>query len=275
MPSPEQRSVFVVIDAAQDRPLALERILWLIKHQKEAGDTDVEFTLKVFLGVDSDNSDTSADNPGMFREASWFREKVLDPLESCGVDFTVELSWSTDWYGAIIKKMEVSQPAILILPLISMPRESDRVFNESIWRLMRTATCPVLVVRPGAREDRAVVLAAVNFQSHKPDYQQMNEDLIARSKWLADIANADVHVVNAYSDSLNYPDRAQLAASTGLESSKIHVHAGDPDDVISNVAAEIDADLVVIGARNRGSRWRGNTSDRIITKVNCDILAVN
>ncbi len=82
-------------------------------------------------------------------------------------------------------------------------------------------------------------------------------------------------MVNAYSDSLHYPDRAQLATKTGVDSNKIHVKGGSPEDVIAEVAKEVNADVVVIGTRKRSSRWRGNTAERIITRVNCDILAIN
>ena len=87
--------------------------------------------------------------------------------------------------------------------------------------------------------------------------------------------NAELHIVNAYEDSLNYPDRAELANKTQVDTAKIHVRAGDADEVIATLAKELKADLVVLGTRKRSSRWRGNTSEKIVTKVSCDILAIH
>ena len=119
------------------------------------------------------------------------------------------------------------------------------------------------------------MLAAVNVQSHKPEYQRLNDLIIKRARWMAEGYGADLHLVNAYDDSLNYPDRGQLANLSGIDSSNIHVRQGDPDEVIAKVVKDVDADIVVLGTQSRYNRWRGNTSERIITRIDCDILAIN
>ncbi|HUH37297.1 MAG TPA: universal stress protein, partial [Spongiibacteraceae bacterium] len=79
----------------------------------------------------------------------------------------------------------------------------------------------------------------------------------------------------AYSDSLHHPDRSRLARESGVDRANIHTRVGDPEVVIADVAREIDADIVVLGTRSRASRWRGNTSERIITRVECDVLCIH
>ena len=164
---------------------------------------------------------------------------------------------------------------MILLPMVARPSSHERIFNESVWRLLRTVDCPVLIVQPGSPEERNKVLAAVNFQSHKPEYQLLNDVIIGRSQWIASLYSADLHFVNAYSDSLNYPDRTQLANKTAVDTAHIHVTAGAPDEVIADTVKSLGVDLVVLGIRNRSSRWRGNTAEKIITQVNCDILAIN
>ena len=271
------RTVFVVVDPAQDRPLALERILNLARGQSNSDRDEAEKggRLHVFVAVDCDNTDTNANNPAMHRNGRWFLENIVEPLEASGLRFHLEMSWSSDWYGAIIQRSKELKASLIMLPLLSNPSEAARLFNESIWRLMRTAECPVIVVRPAAQTERSIILAAINLQSHKPEYQRLNDVIITSSQWIARTYGSELHFVNAYSDSLNYPDRTQLATRTGVDTAHIHVLSGDADDVIAKTAKEIGATVVVIGTRNRSSRWRGNTAERIITKVECDILAIN
>lgn len=271
-----ERNIFVVVDPSQDKPLALQRVLHLA-HPEWGSSREYYHNAKshIFLAVDSDNTDTSAENPAIHREGRWFFEQVVEPLESSGLKFELELSWSNDWYGSIVQEAEKAGAELIVLPLVSTPSEKGRIFNESIWRLLRTAKCPVLVVRPNSPQKRLVILSAINIQSHKPEYQRLNDLIITRTQGVAESHNAELHFVNAYSDSLHYPDRSQLASKTGVPSGNIHVRSGAPEDVIAEVAKEINADLVVIGTRNRGLRWRGNTAERIITKVDCDILAIN
>lgn len=47
---------------------------------------------------------------------------------------------------------------------------------------------------------------------------------------------ADFHVVNAFMNSMNYPDRSKLANETNLLSDKIHVEAAYTDEAVSKVA---------------------------------------
>lgn len=273
MPDSTERPVFVVVDPAQDRPLALERIL------KMTRGLGAEFQrpskIHVFVAVDCDNTDTDASNPAMHRDSVWFTNNIIQPLEASGFDFTLEMSWSSDWYGAIIQRSKQLGAALIMLPLLSNPSEAGRLFNESIWRLMRTALCPVIVVRPNVQIDRSIILAAINVQSHAPEHQRLNDLIISRSQWIARTYDAKLHFVNAYSDSLNYPDRTQLANRTEVNTANIHVVSGEPEVVIADTAKKIGATVVVIGTRSRASRWRGNTAEKIINKVNCDILAIN
>lgn len=267
-------TIFVVVDPSQDKPLALQRVLSAAKPEK-APEYYRNARVHIFLGVDVDNTDTSASNPAVHRPGRWFFDQVVEPMEQSGLNFELEMSWSSDWYGSIVQEAERANAELIMLPLVSNPSEKGRIFNESIWKLMRTAKSPVMVVRPNSPPERKVILSAINIQSHKPEYQRLNDLIITRTQGVAKQHNAELHFVNAYSDSLNYPDRSQLAAKTGVDSANIHVKSGNPEDVIAEVAKEINADVVVLGTRSRGSRWRGNTAERIITRVDCDILAIN
>ena len=95
---------------------------------------------------------------------------------------------------------------------------------------------------------------------------------------LAKSYGADFHVVNAYIDSLLYPDRGRLAKHTGLSQSNTHVEQGYTDEVISRVAKKIDADVVIIGTLGQTGLTktrRGNTAERVISALDVDVVVVN
>jgi universal stress protein E len=271
---PQPGTIFIVVDPAQDRPLALERAVITSKIFKGMEQGDIP-KVHVFLAVDADNTDTSADNPNIHRSSEWFLKRIVEPLKEAGGQYSVEISWSTDWYGSILKAAKEQNAERIMIPMVKKPGGSDRVFNESMWKMMRTAHCPVLIVQPDSPAERKTVLVAINIQSSKPEYQKLNDLIINRGQWLAKSYGADLHVVNAYKSSLRYPDRGELAKKTQVDTANIHVMAGNPEDVIPEVVKAVGADIVVLGTQSRSSRWRGNTSEKIITKVNCDILAIN
>lgn len=269
---PVHGRVLVVVDPSSPGGLlALERAL-VTNAEIAKTSYGKPLEIKVLLAVDTDNVDTSADNPDILRDSGWMMDKVVGPLGERGYPFKVEVSWSTDWYGTILRAARSEPVDTIMLPLASKPHERGRLFNESVWRLMRTASAPILFAQPNVAPQRKVLLAALNIQSHKPEHQQLNESTLVRAKGMASLFGAELHVVNAYEDSLNYPDRSQLAAMTGIDTANIHVLAGETDDVIRKVAKDINADLLILGTRPRPNRWRGTTAERIITRLDCDIM---
>ena len=267
--------ILIVVDPTQDSAVALDRAIVTAGLIANTPGAPNKRHMHILVAADMDNNDTSAKNARMRRDRTWFTDELLAPLENSNLEYSLEVSWSADWYGSILKAATDYGADMIMLPLMKKPSTADWFFTESVWRLMRTAGCPVLIVQPQAQSKRAVILAAVNFQSHKKEYQTLNDMIIERGQWISETYGAEMHVVNAYSDSLNYPDRSQLAQRTAVDTANIHVRQGDPDTVISQVAAEVNADIVVIGTRSRFSRWRGNTAEKIVTGVHCDILAIS
>ena len=56
-----------------------------------------------------------------------------------------------------------------------------------------------------------------------------------------------------------------------------HVEQGLPEIAIPKIAAEIDAELVVIGTIGRvgiSAALIGNTAEHVIDALNCDVLAI-
>ncbi|MGI9275495.1 MAG: universal stress protein, partial [Endozoicomonas sp.] len=146
------------------------------------------------------------------------------------------------------------------------------------WTLLRYASCPVLIIRNNVEQQRKSVLAALNTQNHAAAYRELGEKIITVSQWIADAYGAELHVVNAYEDSLHFPDRSRILRETNLPNDRVHIVHGSPEDVIADIADKIEADIVVIGTRNRrgiSAMMRGNTSEKVIARVRQDIMTLN
>ena len=151
-------------------------------------------------------------------------------------------------------------------------------FSESKWDLLKSAECPVALIQPGAKEAREVVLAAVNFQAIKDAQIELNKKIIETGKRISKQYGAEFHVVNAYLDSMHYPDRGRLARESGVDREFIHVEEGYTSDAVAAVAKRIGADLVIIGTLNQYGTTksrRGNTAERVIAALEQDIGVVN
>lgn len=268
----KQEKIFVVVDPNDNEHVALERVILT------AALRDVKPLVHAFVAVDPDAVDTRSVNEQLFRDLGWFEDVIKGPLAKAGVDFNLEVSWSSEWKKSIVESAKRFQADLIYLPVHALTSSSRSLFTESKWELLKGASCPVVLIRPGANTARKVILAAVNFQAERDVQKELNKKIIEQAKLYADIYHADLHVVNGYLDSLRYPDRSRLLAETGLPNNRIHIDHGYTSEVVSELAEKIDADLIVMGTlgQNGMSKTRrGNTAERLIRAVDTDVMVIN
>jgi universal stress protein E len=270
---PDQEKVFVVVDPTATDHIALQRAIITARFRTTAP------KLYVFIAVDSESIDTRATNDSLFKNSQWFEDEIHAPLKKEGLVYQIEISWSSEWQRSILKSANRFGADAILLPIQKKKKHTLRLtFSESKWKVLKKATCPVILVRPGAAEQRKVILAAVNFQGIGDQQRLLNANVLTRGKWLAENYGAELHVVNAWKDSMNYPDRGKLAKETGLPSKNIHVVPGYTDEAVAKTASEINADLVIIGTLGQTGQTdtrRGNTAERVISGLDVDVVVVN
>jgi len=77
---------------------------------------------------------------------------------------------------------------------------------------------------------------------------------------------------------MHFPDRQQIMRISGLPSERVHAEEGDPATVISRYAKELGADTVLIGTMARqgaSALMRGNTSEKVLSKLDVDVIALS
>ncbi|MCV6623873.1 MAG: universal stress protein [Cellvibrionaceae bacterium] len=265
-----KENLLVVIDPTRDEHPALERAIITAKMRDSAPE------IHIFIGVDGHSVDTSHRNPDMYSDVANF-SALSKRMEKEGLEYTAEICWAHDWQKALLSSGKHFQTDMIVIPDYGDSEKGIR-FSDSKWALLRNAKCPVLIVRPGAEYHRKTVLAAINAQAKDERYQELNDKIVSRGKWSAELYGADLHVVNAYTDTMNIPDRGSLLRKLGMDSDHVHIRQGAPEDVISEAAKELDADIVLIGTLARKgllAAMRGNTSERVLTQLEMDVMALN
>ncbi|MCR8921806.1 universal stress protein [Dasania sp. GY-MA-18] len=265
--------VFVVVDPSIDKQVALERAI-ITSHYRDKDAVQIQ----VFVGVDSESANMRANNDNLHRDQNWYIETIKEPLEAAGLSYSVSFSWSLEWQESILQEAKHFGAETIYLPVQKKTNKRRFTFSENKWDLLKTANCPVVLVRPDAKTERKVVLAAVNFQAEDEDHKALNARIIERAKWIAESYGANLHLVNGYRDSMKYPDRGNLVKKSGVASDKIHVLQGYTDEVVAEVATKVNADVVVMGTLGQTGKVktrRGNTAERVIANLDVDTIVVN
>lgn len=266
------QKLFVVVDPNDEHHIALERAIIT------SALNSTKPKIHAFVAVDADAVDTRSVNDHLFRDLTWFEQNIKNPLANAGIEYTLEVSWSSEWQKSIMESAKRFDADLIYLPVHAKTNNSRFSFSESKWELLKGAYCPVVLIRPGAHAQREVILAAVNFQAERDVQKELNKKIIAEAKHYAAVYNADLHIINGYLDSMSYPDRGKIVKETGIPNEKIHVENGYTSDVVSALAEKINADLIIIGTLGQNGMTktrRGNTAERLIAAVDTDVMVLN
>jgi universal stress protein E len=206
--------------------------------------------------------------------------------------------WNKDACDGIVDEVSLVHADLLIKPVGSHHGALDYVVTPLDWKVLRAAPCPVLISKSKSWQTGGAVLAAVDIANAKHD--AINRVVLRTSVALCRLLGASLHVVCAYPDlgqsvndyqvAMDYSgikqdmhdtrDKAlhEILRELGIDEAQVHLHEGKPSRVIKTVANHIDAIMTVVGTAARKSLGKivfGNTSEDILSKLDCDVLTVN
>ncbi|MEZ5571076.1 MAG: universal stress protein [Halioglobus sp.] len=268
----EFRNFFVVYDPTRREQPALERAALI------ASETGVN--VHVFACIYSDIP-KSTEKTAMVRALIDRQKEILlaevAPLIAKGLNVTTEVEWDEDWCKAVVRA-SIKNAADVVLKSSTPHTPGQRIFNRtSDWALIRECACPVMLVKAGGVPDSRKVLAAIGVREGKATYEQLNQRILDFSRRVMDNNMAEVHFISAYKDLSSAADRNALIRNYGLESDRVHIRMGEPEDVIVENARQMNASLVVVGNSGRSglsALINGNTVERVVDRLDCDVLSM-
>ena len=168
--------------------------------------------------------------------------------------------------------------------------------------LLRTSPCPVWAIKPGSEPRYRKILAAIDPLADDPEHMGLNEQIIRLASSLAHSESAELHLVSVWSLPMERTLRSRLGAEAcdllirqaearvrkTLDRwhashvpreivATVHLPRGRASDQIAEVAARIDADLIVMGTICRtglAGMLVGNTAEQLLDSVTCGVLAL-
>lgn len=225
------------------------------------------------------HSDTSSivDEQGAVAGQEATLAAAVKPLQDKGIAVSTEVEWDKDWYQAVVKAAERNGSDAVLKSSQRHSKGQRRLKKTSDWTLIRDCACPVLLVKSEANRNRRKVLAAIDITGKKEIYGELNDNVLSFCKRYIDADNAEVDFISAHSDLAGRPDRGTLIRTCGVDTSRVHIAMGDPDDVIVAKAEELGVNLVVIGNSARSGLYalmNTNTAEKVLDKLDCDLLAL-
>lgn len=293
------KHILVVLDSDHPEQPAFHRALALASSLK----ADITILGSCYEAYCEDSSSLEVETKNEIKSAlinhkqRWL-DSFVEEAEKDGIEISTEVHWQKSLYDAVMASMNTSDFDLVIKG--TKPHSLvDRIFTHSDWNLLRHSQAPVLLVKSAKPWAHNRILASIDATSHDKGHKLINENILDFAEHLADHLETDLHLVNSYPmvalafamvPEVTAPDDIQkyiteqhkteceyYANKYNINDDHIHITEGDPDDVVEVMAKEIDADLVVIGSIGREG-WSGvllgNTAERIVDRVACDVLVI-
>ncbi len=262
--------ILAVIDPARNQQWALNKAVAIA-----AGGDDIEVVAYACVTSYLECEDVDA-----LREAEMARFQpwlagIIAKIDAAGVQITPRIDWDPDWREAIhIAADDIGADLIV-------KRASGRAstLSNSDRRVLRTASCDVLLVKREPRAQTRRILVALNPNAKDKEHQKLDEMIVGVANRIrANQPDLEIHAVSAYRESDNFIHPPDLARRAGVDRARAHVREGATVKVISEIARELDVDVVLIGSVARkglAGLTIGNTAEKILGGVTSDILSVS
>ena len=289
--SGDMRKILVIIDPEETRHSALNRI-------KELPVNNIQFRVDYYLRSPNSAENTCAYSDMVAKKSKWL-ETLVQPLRDIGYEIETKVQLFYRLYESIIQSAYEYNADFVFKPLRKHGALTRALFTSTDWNLVRFCPCPLLLVNHANQIKGNPVIAAVDLASHDAAHKELNQIVLNQTKVLADVLNADMHLVHAYnvvvlptgyaiSDPMAYQittgrrdeqfNKAhKLAEICDVSSKNVHVGEGTAEQVVNRCASEISAGVIVVGTVARSGPYGlfiGNTAESIMESARSDVLVV-
>ena len=244
----------------------------------------------------------AAAQAGMVQNEQERLERLAQSLRDWGAVVSTRVLWGQPVYATLLREVERWDAYLLIVgahdPRLGVPHTR---LTETDWQLMRLAPCPILLVKNPEFDGYERVLAAIDPLHRHAEPSGLDRAVLSAARSLARALDAELSVVHAFPDpdsfvwasavevlpgvfygtenmeSVHRQAAGELASAYGVTPERVYVRPGEAAEVIAEVAALREAELIVIGsvARSRVEQAiLGSTAEVVAASVGADLLLV-
>lgn len=230
-------------------------------------------------------------------------DRLAAPVRADGIEVCTHLITGDPLHECILSWMRNS-PADLLVKDTHHHSFLKRTFiTHTDWNLIRGCPLPLLLTKPKPWATPPVFVAAVDPGHANDTLGAIDRGILDVTVALSKSFDAEAHAMHAYFPAtiamagpggmppmagvtpealaaereLKRANVTQLTDEYGLSRANVHVDIGVAALCLADMAAEYQADIVVMGAIARSALKRvfiGSTAERVLETLPCDVLVV-
>ena len=283
------RTIIAVIDPSEEKQISLEKALPLARKTK----ANIIAYLCDYLPHEKMTKATSVreGRKTFVAERKAWLQGIIDTLDTSDVMVEVKVEYGKFWYTAVLRAASRLRGDLIIKSTEKHSKSKRLLTKTSDYTLLRRSPCPVLLARDSQPWQQGKLLAALDLESEDEGHFRLNSSIMHKAHFFHDLLGLDVHIVSACNPKGEF---AQLSADDSLDdgltpaeqvgeyfdvpTDHIQLIDGPAVDVITKTAKDMSPDMIIIGTVARtGVKGIlvGNTAERILDGIDCDILAIS
>lgn len=214
------------------------------------------------------------------------------------------VSWDYPTHEAIIREVLRSGPDLVITTSHRHGKLARWILSNTDWELIRSCPCPVWFSRSDSLPAKPRALVAIDPRHTHAKPARLDDRLLMAARTLTSQLGGGISIVHAFdaptptaryagTSALSLRLRAnssgtdpalkarelvnRFAENHGVAAPDRFALPGDATEVIANTVRRTAADVLVMGAVSRRRLDKpviGNTAEKVIDAVSCDVLVV-
>jgi universal stress protein E len=297
--------ILCVVDPTQTPQPALIRATWLARQSDASIHLLICYYNEFLSGARFMDSTSLQEARAKAIEKYRLRlEDIADPLRASGLTVTTQVVWDHPLYEGIVRQAMEHEADVVFKDTHYHSALSRALFTNTDWSLIRTCPVPLWLVSPRDIFNKPNVIASVDpFNEHdKP--AALDDQILIISNAIAEDINGKTHAFHAYDsrialstasanayipvslplDEIEIEVRDQhqgrfveVTNFHGIPEHRTHLVSGFAHEELPELAKELDAGLVVMGAVSRNGLKRlfiGATAEKTLPFLPCDLLII-
>lgn len=230
--------------------------------------------------------------------------RLAEPLAEEGLDVSTEVAWDTPLHEGIVRRALAIQPALVLKDTHYHQALRRSVFSNTDWNLIRTCPAPLWLVKPRAVAETLRIVAAVDPMHEHDKPANLDHVILREGERLAGATGGELHAFHSYdpmpaiagtatavATPISVPAEdigkdlershgealGDLAETYRLPDDRVHLLRGPARELLPELARELEAGLVIMGAVARGRLKRffiGSTAEQVLDRLPCDVLVM-
>lgn len=299
------KKILAVIDPTTESQPAMERAAWLAKQ------TGAELELLICYYNEYLSGERLFDSPSLEKARAEVLERQRDSLEKLaqparddGVVVNTTAVWDHPLYEGVVRHAIESNADIVFKDTHHHSAVTRAVLSNTDWNLIRTCPVPLWLVKPGDAGTTPAFIAAIDPMNEHDKPAALDDEILQISKQLADKLQGEVHAFHSYDPRIAVATATanayipvslpldeiekqmhedhqkrfkEITSFHEIDDDRAHLKAGLAHEELPALAADLNADVVVMGAVAR-NRWKrlfiGATAERTLEHLPCDLLII-